>query len=157
MDEFGSSPGLDLRAGRLLQPPRAHPFGHSRQKVTLRESQLQSISQVGEPEGLEQMRARLQPPSLTVGMVDARAEDRETRTLAPQPQRSLERLGVGRLDEHDVRVAAVGTVDHCHLVAEPSDDFLVEAPNVFVGFDDQETSHEHVLEESRMFSGVGRV
>jgi hypothetical protein len=42
-------------------------------------------------------------------------------------------------------------------VPQPSDDRRIEAPDVFVRFDDQEMGHEHVLADRRMFSRAGQV
>ena len=123
-----------------------------RQKVTLRESQFQCIRELDQPEGLQQVRRRLQDLSLVVGPVDAGADDRKTRIVALQPQGSFERLRIGRLDEDDVRVGSGKAVEKCRLVPQPSDDCRIQPPNVFVGFDDQEKSHGHVLEDRRMFS-----
>ena len=123
----------------------------------MRESQLQCIRELDEAEGLEQVRGRPQDLSLTAGPVDAGADDRKTRIVALQPQGSLERLRMGRLDEDDMWVVKGKAAEECHLVAQPSHDCRIQPPNVFVGFDDQEKSHEHVLGDGRMFSRVGLV
>ena len=113
---------------------------------------MQCIRELDEAEGLEQVRGRSQDLSLAAGPVDAGADDRQTWIVALQPQGSLERLRMGRLDEDDVRVGKRKAVEECHLVTQPSHDCRIQPPNVFVGFDDQEKSHEHVLVDPRMFS-----
>jgi hypothetical protein len=40
-------------------------------------------------------------------------------------------------------------------VTEASYDRRIQPPNVVVGFDDQEKSHDHVVVDGRMFSRVG--
>ena len=124
----------------------------------MRESQLQCIRELDQAEGLEQMRGRLQDMNNVPGwVVDARADDRKTRILALQPQGGTERLRIGRLDEHDVRVGHGSAAEEHSLVTEPSYDRRIEPADVFVGFDDQEESHEHVLMDHRMFSRAGQV
>ena len=122
----------------------------------MRESQLQCIRELDEAEGLQQMRARPQDMShVLVRLVDAGADDRKTRIVALQPQCGSERLRVGRLDEDDFRVGNGNAVEECRLVTQPSHDCRIELPNVFVGFDDQEMSHNPVFVERRMYSRAG--
>jgi hypothetical protein len=119
----------------------------------VRESQLQCIREVDEAERLEQIRDRLQNVGLLGGgLVDARTDDRKTRVVVAKPQDGLERLLVGRLDKDDVRSGSRETVEERRLVTEASYDCRIQPPNVFVGFDDEEKSHEHVLVDRRMFS-----
>ena len=124
----------------------------------MRESQLQCIRQLHEAERLQQMRGRLKDMNHVLGrLVDACADDRKTRFVALQLQGCIERLRIGRLDQDDVRLGGGRAVEELCLVPQSSDDRRIEAPDVFVGFDDQEKSHEHVLVDRRMFSTAGQV
>ena len=105
----------------------------------MRESQLQCIRELNEAEGLQQMRGRLQDMNHVPGrLVDAGADDRKTWPVALQPQGCIERLRIGRLDQDDVRLGGGRAVEELRLVPQPSDDRRIEAPDVFVRFDDQE-------------------
>ena len=121
----------------------------------MRESQLQCIRELDEAEGLAQVRARPQDLSLVVGLVDAGADDRKTRIVALQPQCGSERFRVGWFDEDDLGVDYRAAVGERRVVTQPSYDGRIEPPNVFVGFDDQEMSHDHLFVERRMDSRVG--
>jgi hypothetical protein len=124
----------------------------------LRESQLQCIRELHEAERLQQMRGRLQDMNHVLGrLVDARADDRKTRFVALKLQGCIERLRIGRLDQDDVRGSGGRAVEELRLVPQPSDDRRIEPPDVFVRFDDQEKSHEHVLVDHRMFFRAGQV
>src|SRR6266852_6489082 len=94
-------PSTCARSGNSTRS--VQPLSQSvRQKVPLRESQLQSIRELGQAERLQQVRARLQGPNrLLGGLVNAGTHDREIRVSESQPQGGVERLGVGRLDEDD--------------------------------------------------------
>lgn len=124
----------------------------------MRESQLQCIRELHETERLQQMRGRLQDVNHVPGrIVDAGADDRKTRFVALQLQGCIERLPIGRLDQDDVRFGGGRAVEELRLVPQPLDDGRVEAPDVFVRFDDEEKGHEYVLVDRRMFPGAGRV
>ena len=151
-------PAIDPARGVDTPSAPCTPAWLLRQRVTLRESQLQCIRKLHEAEGLQQMRGRLQDMSHILGsLVDAGADDRKTRFVALQPQGRIERLRIGRLDQDDVRVDSGRAVEELRLVPQPSDDRRIEAPDVFVRFDDQEKCHEHVLVDHRMFSRAGQV
>jgi hypothetical protein len=144
------------RGGHSISP--VHTRLVTETEVTLRESQLQCIRELHEAERLQQMRGRPQDMNHVLGcLVDAGADDRKTRFVALQMQDRIERLPIGRLDQDDVRVGGGSAVEELRLVPQPSDDRRIEAPDVFVRFDDQEKSHDHVLVDRRMFSRAGQV
>jgi hypothetical protein len=119
---------------------------------------VQRIRELDEFERLEQIRDRSQEVGLVLGgLVDAGADDREARVVVPQPQGGLERRWVGRLDEDAVRLGNEAAVQEHGVVTQPSQDRRIQLPDVHVGFDDQETSHEHVVAGRRMFSRAGYV
>jgi hypothetical protein len=62
-----------------------------------------------------------------------------------------------RLDENDVRFCSWETVVERRLVTQTAHHCRIEPTNVFVGFDDQEKCHEHVLADRRMFSMAASV
>ena len=142
-------PETTVPRGRAIQA-----FVHTHLATrTLRESQLQPIRELGEAEGLEQIRSRREDLKFfTAALVDAGADDRETRVVVLQPQGGSERLRVGRLDEDNVRSGGGEAGEERGHMTKPADDCRIEPTNVFVGFDDQEKSHEHVLVDRRMFS-----
>lgn len=144
------------RGGHSIRP--VHTRLVTETEVTLRESQLQCIRELDEAKGLQQMRGRLQDMNHVFGrLVDAGADDRKMRSVTLQLHGCIERLPIGRLDQDDVRVGGGRAVEELRLVTKPSDDRRIKAPDVFVRFDNQEKSHEHVLVDRRMFSRAGQV
>jgi hypothetical protein len=114
------------------------------------------MRELHEAERLEQIRDRPQHLNLLVGgLVDTGADDREGRMVLSQPQGDSKRLRVGRLDDEDVRFGHPKAFEERRLVTEASYDRRIQPPNVVVGFDDQEKSHDHVVVDGRMFSRVG--
>jgi hypothetical protein len=77
--------------------------------------------------------------------------------VALQPQGSSEGRRVGRLDEDNVRSGGREAVEKRRLVTKPAHDCRVEPTDVFVGFDDQEKCHEHVLLDRGMYSTAAYV
>lgn len=124
----------------------------------MRERQLQCSRELYQAKRLEKMCTGLDTPGLIVGgLMDAGANDRETRALVPKSESRLERLVVRRLDQDDVRFCHAAAVEEGRVVTEAQYDRRVQVPNVFVGFEDEEESHDHVLVDPRMFSGVSSV
>lgn len=149
-------PSTYARSGNSTRS--VQPVLSGRQKVPLRESQLQRTLELGQAERLEQMRALPQKPNLCLdGLVDAGAHDREIRVSEAQPRGGVERLWVGRLDEKDIRLGNGTSVQERSLVAEAAHDCLVQEANRFVRLDDQEKGHDPVLVDGRMFPGAACV
>jgi hypothetical protein len=121
----------------------------------LRERQLQCSRELNQAKRLEKMCTGLDTPGLIVGrLMDAGANDGETRALVPKAESRLERLAVRRLDQDDVRFCHAAAVEERRVVTEAPHDRRVQAPNVFVGFEDEKEGHGHVLVDPRMFSRV---